>query len=79
MFHHEGLWLPLQSATGVGHDFVAGQCREVREERRVDERGTGEVFKEGKSKMGQCVHWEICADWRGAEQSSPIEWHNVRS
>ena len=37
MPHHERLCLPFQGAVGVGHDFVARQCREVGEESRVDQ------------------------------------------
>ena len=32
MLHHESLCLPFQGAIDVGHDFVARQCWEVREE-----------------------------------------------
>ena len=39
MLHHERLCRPLQGAVGVGHDFVARQSRDVREESRVDKRG----------------------------------------
>ena len=51
MLHHERLCPPFQGAVGVGHDFVAGQYREVREESRVDQRGEGKALKEEKSKM----------------------------
>ena len=47
MLHHECLCSPLQGAVGVGHDFVARQCREVSEESRVDHWGKGEALKEG--------------------------------
>ena len=79
MLHHESLCPPLQGSVGVGHDFVARQCREVREESRVDQRGNREALKEGESKMRKCIYREVGAYWGGAEWSFPVEWHNVRS
>ena len=64
---------------GVGHDFVARQCQEIREESRVNYRGKGEAFEEGESKVRQCIHREVGAHWGEAEWSFPVEWHNVRS
>ena len=66
MLHNESLSPPFQGAVGVGHDIVARQCREVREESRVDQRGKREALKEGKSKMHQCIHREMGAHWGGA-------------
>ena len=79
MLYHESLSLPFQGAVGVGHDFVTRQCREVEEERRVDQWGKGEALEEGKRKMRQCIHLEVGAHWGGAERSLPVEWHDVRS
>ena len=51
VLHHERLCPPLEGAVGVGHDFITGQCREVGEESRVDQRGKRKALKEGKGKM----------------------------
>ena len=51
MLHHESLCRPFQGTVGVGHDFVARQCREVGEESRVDQWGKREALNEQKSKM----------------------------
>ena len=69
MLYHECLCSPLQGAVGVGHDFVARQCREVRKESRVDHWGKGEALKEGQSEMRQCIHREMGAHWGGAERN----------
>ena len=61
MLHHESLCPPLQGAVGVGHDFVARQCREVREESGVDQWSSRESLKEGESKMRQWVYREVGA------------------
>ena len=79
MIHHESLCLLFQGAVGVGHDFVARQYREVREESRVDQQGKRKALVEGKSKMCQCIHWEMGAQWGGGERSFPVEWQHVRS
>ena len=51
MIHHESLYPLFQGAVGVGHDFVARQCGEVREQSRVDQQGKRKALVEGKSKM----------------------------
>ena len=79
MLHHESLCLPFQGAVGVGHDFVARQCREVREKSRVDKWGKGKGLDKGTSKMRLCIHWEMGADWGGWVRSFPVEWYDVRS
>ena len=79
MLHQESLCLSFQGVVGVSHDFMARQCREVREESTVDQRGKGEALKDRKSKVCQCFHRETGAHWGGAERSFPVEWHNVRS
>ena len=63
MLYDEGLCPPFYAAVGVGHDFVARQCREVRKESRVDQRDKRKALEKGKSKMRQCVQWEIGAQW----------------
>ena len=81
MLHHESLCPPFQGAVGVGHDFVARhwQCRQVREESRVDKWSKRKALEEGKSKMCQCVHWAIGAHWGEGEQGVPFDWYGVRS
>ena len=59
MLHHERLCPPLQGAVGVGPDFVATQCWEVRKESRVDHWCKGEARKEGQSEMPQCIYREM--------------------
>ena len=61
MFYHECLYPPFQSAVGIGHDVGTRQKGEVREEGRVNKRSKREVPEEGKSKMCQCIHWEVGA------------------
>ena len=63
MLYHESLCPPFQGAVGVGHDCVRRQCREVREESSVDQRDKRKALEEGKSKMHQCIHWEMGAQW----------------
>ena len=63
MLYYEGLCPPFYAAVGVGHEFVARQCREVREKSRVDQRGKRKALEKGKSKKRQCVQWEIGAQW----------------
>ena len=79
MFHQESLCLPREGSVGIGHDFVARQCREVREESRVDHRGKREALNEGESKVCQCIYREVDAYWGGPEWRFPVEWHNVMS
>ena len=79
MLHHERLCPPVQGGVGVGHDFVARQCREVWEESRVDQRGIGEALKERHCKMRKCIHWELGRYWGGAERGLPVKWHDVRA
>ena len=78
MLHHGRLCPPPQGAVGVGHDFVARQCREVGEESRVDHRGIGEALKEGDGKVRKCIHWEMGTYWGGAERGLSVEWHDIR-
>ena len=78
MLHHEGLCRPLHGAVGVGHDFVARQCREVRKESRVNHWGKGQAIKEGVSQVRQCIYREMGTHWGGAERSLQVEWHEVR-
>ena len=78
MLHHERVYPPFPGPVGVGHDFIARQCREVREESRVDQRGKRKTREEGKSKVRQFIHWEMGAHWGGAERSLLVERHNVR-
>ena len=73
MFHHKRLCPPLQGAVGVGHDFIARQCREVGEECSVDQRGIREALKEGNGKMCKCIHREMGTHWWGAEWSLPVK------
>ena len=61
MIHHESLCPPLQGKVGLGHDCVATQCREVREESRVDQQGKRLLRQGGKSKMRQAIHREMVA------------------
>ena len=77
IFHHKSLCRPFQGTVGVGHDFVARQCHEVREETRVDKQSKRKAFDEGKSKMRQCIHWEMGVHWEGGEWSFPVERHNI--
>ena len=77
MLHHECLCPPVQGTVGVGHDFVARQCREVRKERRVNHWGEGEDLKEGQSEMRQCIYPVMGTHWRGAERGLPVEWHDI--
>ena len=79
MLYHERLCPPLQGAVAVGHDFVARHWREVREESIVDQQGKRKALKEGKSKMRQCIHWEMGARWGGGDWSFPVERQDVRS
>ena len=60
MLHNECLYPSLQGAVGIGHDFVARQCQEVRKEGRVDHWGKGEALNEGESEVRQCIHGEVC-------------------
>ena len=78
MLHHERLCPPFQGAVGGGHDSVAKQCREVREEGRVDQRGIREALKQGNGKMRKCIHWEMGTYWGGAEWGLPVKWHDIR-
>ena len=79
MLNNERPCRPFKAGVGGSHEFVAGLCGEVREESRVDQQGKRMACVEGKSKMRQCVHWEMGAHWRGAEWSLPVERHDVRS
>ena len=78
MRHYESLCPPFEGVLDVGHDFLARQCREVREESRVDQQGKREAEMEGKSEMHQCIHREMDAYWGGAERNFQVEWHNIR-
>ena len=78
MLYHERLCPPLQGGVGVGHDFVARQSREVREEGRVDQRGIREALKERNGKMRECIHWEMGTYLGGAERGLPVKWHDIR-
>ena len=73
MLYHESLCPPFQGTVSVGHDFVARECGEVREESRVAQQGKREARKEAKSKMHQCIHREVGAYWGGWERSFPVE------
>ena len=77
MLYHECLCPSLQGAVGVGHYFVARQCREVWKESRVNHWGKGEALKEGESEVRQCIYREMGTHWGGAERSLPVEWHNI--
>ena len=78
MLHHERLCPSPQGTVGVGHDFVARQCREVGEERRVDHRGIEKALKEGEGKVRKCIYGEMGTYWGGAERGIPVEWHDIR-
>ena len=78
ILHHERLCPPPQGWVGVGHDFVARQCREVGAESRVNQRGIRVPLKERNGEMGQCIDWEVGTYWGGAEWGLPVEWHDIR-
>ena len=56
LIHHECLCPSFQCTVGIGHDFVARQGGEVREESGVNERSKREVFEERNSEVCQCIH-----------------------
>ena len=73
VLQHERMCAPFQGTVGIGHDFVARQCREVMEEGRVDKRGKRKALEEGKSKMHKCIQWEMGAHWRSEEHTSELQ------
>ena len=63
LIHHEPLGPLLEGTVGAGHDLIARQGEEVREESGVDQRGKGRVPQKGNSEMCQCVHREMGGHW----------------
>ena len=77
MIGHKGSGLPLEGPVGGRHGGVVWERWKIREERGVDHGSEGEVLEKGEDEVGQGVHREVRANWRGRTRGLPAQGHNI--